>query len=330
MLSEEEEINKLIDEAADEYVPFEETLAQNGITFEEGLLAAEKERRNFFDTLKRCGIAVGDICAISQDIAEKLKVNKNEDMLYLYVSLLSGHILFFDDITDGEQKISLWLDYRKYYNNIRERIKAERVLRQRFNRLLKHKADCSLAEYDREELSLLQEISEVHSFISKNINDTYLENLGELVRKTNSDALYSSIKPYIYSTVIARKYNYMIKHRNYSPNISSVFKRKEYNIDKDNGKNYKKYKECIELYCHMKDIFADETDIALSDYCFINLSNLDEWFYENCEPSELIPVTLKQIIQVHASYLEFWHMELIDNSDISITDILTNAADYVV
>ena len=50
MLSEEEEINRLIDEAADEYVPFEEILKQNNITFEEALSAAEGEKEHFFDT----------------------------------------------------------------------------------------------------------------------------------------------------------------------------------------------------------------------------------------------------------------------------------------
>lgn len=80
----------------------------------------------------------------------------------------------------------------------------------------------------------------------------------------------------------------------------------------------------------MKDIFTDESDIALSDYCFANLSNISEWFYENYEPSEEIPMALKYIIRAYADYLNFWHIELNENSNESVTSILTDVSDFIV
>ncbi len=323
MLSEEEEINRLIDEAADKYIPFDEILKQNGITFEKALSAAENEKNHFFDILKKYDINSKDIEHVCLDVADLLKKIQNDDTIFLYIALLSEHILLFDDITDNEQKIMLWLDYHKHFEYIKERIHAERILKEHFDELIKHKPDFSSTVYSNEELSLLKEISEEHSII---INDIYIENLGELIRKTNSDALYSSIKPYIYSTIISKKRKNMMGHKSYSPNISSVFKRWNYSISHDNRKNYKKYMAYIELYCHIKDAFTDESDIALSDYCFANMSNISEWFYENYEPSDEIPVTFKQVIQSYADYLEFWHIE----NDTSKADILTNASSYLV
>lgn len=327
MLSEEEEINRLIDEAADKYIPFDEILKQNGITFEKALSAAENEKNRFFDILKKYDINSKDIEHVCLDIAELLKKIQNDDTIFLYIALLSEHILLFDDITDNEQKIMLWLDYHKHFEYIQERIHAERTLKERFDELIKHKPDFSSTVYPNEELSLLKEISEEHGII---INDIYIENLGELIRKTNSDALYSSIKPYIYSTIISKKQKNMTEHKSYSPNISSIFKRWDYSISHDNRKNYKKYMAYIELYCHMKDIFTDESDIALSDYCFANLSNISEWFYENYEPSEEIPMALKYIIRAYADYLNFWHIELNENSNESVTSILTDVSDFIV
>lgn len=330
LLSEEEEINRLIDEAADEYVPFEEILKQNNITFEEALSAAEGEKEHFFDTLKKYGIYSRDISSVCYNVTELLKKEQNDDTLFLYISLLSEHILLFDDITDNEQKITLWLDHHKHFEYIKERIRVERILKKRFDKLIKHKPDFSSTVYSKKELSLLNEISAEHGIITKNNDDIYIENLGELIRKTNSDALYSLIKPYIYSAVILKKSKNISEHKNYSPNISSVFKRWNYSISHDNRKNYKKYMAYIELYCHMKDAFADESDIALSDYCFANLSNISEWFYENYEPSDEIPVTFKQIIQSYAEYLNFWHIELNENNSESVTGILTSVSDFIV
>lgn len=330
LLSEEEEINRLIDEAADEYVPFEEILKQNNITFEEALSAAEGEKEHFFDTLKKYGIYSRDISSVCYNVAELLKKEQNDDILFLYISLLSEHILLFDDITDNEQKITLWLDHRKHFEYIQKRIRAERILKKRFNKLINHKPDFSSTVYSIEEPSLLYKISEEHGIIAKNNNDIYIENLGELVRKTNSDALYSRIKPYIYSTIILKKRKHMAEHKNYSPNISTVFNRYDYSISHDNRKNYKKYMAYIELYCHMKDVFTDESDIALSDYCFANLSNISEWFYENYEPSDEIPMALKYIIRAYADYLNFWHIELNENNNTSVTGILTSVSDFIV
>lgn len=330
LLSEEEEINRLIDEAADEYVPFEEILKQNNITFKDALSAAEGEKEHFFNTLKKYGIYSHDISSVCYNVTKLLKIEQNNDILFLYISLLSEHILLFDDITDNEQKITLWLDYHKHFEYIKERIRSERILKKRFDELIKHKPDFSSTVYSNEELSLLYKISEEHGIVTKNINDIYFGNIGELIRKTNSDALYSQIKPYIYSTIISKKRKHMAEHKNYSPNISSVFKRYDYSISHDNRKNYKKYMTYIKLYCDMKDAFADESDIALSDYCFANLSNLSEWFYENYEPSDEIPVTFKQIIQSYAEYLNFWHIELNENNSESVTGILTSVSDFIV
>lgn len=330
MLSEEEEINRLIDEAADEYVPFEEVLRQHELTFDAALSAAEAEKKRFFDTLKKYGIYSRDISRVCFNTAELLKEKQNEDTLFLYCALLSEHILLFDDITDSEHIISLWLDRHKHLEYIQDRIQAERVLKKRFDALIKHKPDFSSTAYSKKELSLLHKISVKHGILPKNNGDIYIENLGELIRKTNSDTLYSRIKPYIYSTIILKKFKNMSEHKNYSPNISSVFKRCDYSISHDNRKNYKKYMAYIKLYSHMKDAFADESDIALSDHCFANLSNLSEWFYENFEPSDDIPMTFKQFIHAYADYLNFWHIELSENDNTPVTDVLTAVSDYIV
>ncbi|MFQ7292858.1 MAG: hypothetical protein ACLRQ0_11565 [Monoglobales bacterium] len=326
---EEDEINRLIDEAADEYQPLEEILEQHGLTFNEALNAAEGFQNRFFDTLDTCGIKHREIEQVCVDVVSFLKKERNDDVVFLYISLLSERGLLFGGITDDEQKIRVWLAQRECVDYINERIRAERILRKRFDALLKHKPDNSATEYNRDEQRLLYKITLEYCAVPGDNRSIYYENLGELIRKVNSDAMYSKVKPYIYSTVITRKRKYIMKREHYSPNIQSVFKNIEYEISENNGKNFNAYQKHIELYCHIRDCYTNESGIALSDYCFAEFSNLSEWFYENCEAVGEIPMTLRQVIAWLAEIVDVWYTPGNDVDGAAVADILTEAADFI-
>lgn len=333
MYDEEEEINRLIDEAADEYISLEELLEQKGMTFDTALSEIEKYRKQFFDTLNLYGIDCENISRICFETTQLLKKDQSDSVLFLYTSLLSENGLLFGNIEDSEQKIRLWVEQCEYVEYIIGRIKSERILSQRFKELTAHKQKKSDAMFDRKEQALLYDISTEHPFLAKNIGNIYLENLGELIRKGNGDTLYSKIKPFIYSAILSSKHQMMLTRANYSTNISAVFRRTEYKIHKDNGKNFDKYKEYIELYAHLRCCYADESDIEMSDYCFANLNNLSEWFYENCDPLDEIPMTLRQTVDIFARCIEICDYEYndIDESpvlDIAYDNILYGGGEY--
>ncbi|MDE7122682.1 MAG: hypothetical protein K2O42_11060 [Oscillospiraceae bacterium] len=87
----------------------------------------------------------------------------------------------------------------------------------------------------------------------------------------------------------------MLERKDYSPNFDNIFQRKEYKINMDNGKNFDTYQSYLELYDQLRRHYQDESDIDFSDYCFAHLSNLSEWYYQNCEPNEEIPMTLERM-----------------------------------
>ena len=136
---EEEEINRLIDEAADEYQPLDAILEHNGLTFKEALSAAEELQNRFFYILNNCGIKSRKIEQVCFDVVSLLKREQNDDILFLYTSLLSERGLFVGGITEEEQKIRVWLAHRECADYLNERIRAERILRKRFDVLVRHK-----------------------------------------------------------------------------------------------------------------------------------------------------------------------------------------------
>lgn len=95
---------------------------------------------------------------------------------------------------------------------------------------------------------------------------------------------------------------------------------------KDNGKNFNTYQTYLELYDHMKHIFEDECNEDLSDFCFTYFCNLSKWFYQNCQPEDTIPMTLKQNIE-WILFPAFLFYETEDEEIEESFRILINAAD---
>ena len=129
-------------------------------------------------------------------------------------------------------------------------------------------------------------------------NNIFLHNLGELVRLVNANECYRAVKPYIYFAVLSRKHKLMMEREHYSPNIPKIYDYQEYTIQRDNNKNFNTYQSYLELYGQLRESYEGEIDGALTDYCMANTSNLCEWFYENCEPDDVIPMSLSQVAEV--------------------------------
>lgn len=305
MYDEYEEIQQFLDEEADSYVTFEEVLEGHGFTFEEALNGADNYRSKFFSFLGKNEITSNNINVICVELAEKLQQNHNEETLFLYTAMLTENGLLFGNITDSEQKILLWFDQSEKAEFLAEIIMNEPVFRERIRETVNSiKSINTAAEIDREEQALLYKMALEHGFLYKARGNVFLENIGELVRQVNSNKHLKAVKPYVYSAVLCKKNKLITGRKNYSSNIGIIFEPTEYKIDKDNGKNYDTYQSCVELYEQLRRHYYDECDVEFSDYCFANLSNLSEWYYDNCEPDEDIPMTLKQTVEMLAETIE--------------------------
>lgn len=221
-------------------------------------------------------------------------------MFRLYSMAVNDRILLFENITDKEQMILCWLDIKDKVEELMAYLQGLPVYRNRLEKLVKSIKKSPAEKTDLEEQANLYKMSLEHGFIYKYgyKNNLYLNNVGELVRLVNSNEQLKSVKPYVYSAVLSRKHKMMLERADYTPNLKDVFKYKEYKIYDDNGKNFDTYQSYLELYEQLQRHYSDdpEVDISFSDYCFANLSNLSEWYHDNCEPNEPIPMQMKRTI----------------------------------
>ena len=312
----DEEIEKFLDDEAENYIPLEEKLLERGIDFETAVTAADKFCRKFNDMLAMRGIEKNNVSQVCADIAELLKHDTGNEAEFLYTAMLSEVFLLFGETENDEQKVELWLEQSEKMYYLHTLFFWEKCNCQKIKDILKSLKVNILGEVDLEEHRVLYDTLMQYDIFE----ESYVleENIGELIRQVNANNRLKQIKPYIYTAVLSRKTKKMTDRKGFIPNIQSIFKPMIYKIKKDNGKNFDRYQIYLELYDHLKRVYNGEYDKNLTDYCFTHFSNLSEWFYDNCKPDDNIPMPFRYIINEIISF------------EYSETDreILLNASDY--
>lgn len=305
-MNEYEVINRFLDDEADSYISTDDILKSNNLTFDVALKSASKFRENFFNLLKNHEIESDIAEIVLIDLCKQMEACKDNDMLKLYCMAITDNGLLFENLSDNEQKILLWLEQKKDAEFLMDYLQKVTKYKTFIDKLAKSINADTAQEIDLEEQANLYNMALQHGFIYKNgRNNIFLNNVGELIRQVNSNNYLKAAKPYIYSAVLCRKHKMMLEREDFSPNIKDVFKVISYKIDSNNGKNFDTYQSYLELYEQLKRHYSDECDIGFSDYCFANLSNLSQWYYQNCEPNEDIPKNFRAEVTSYFSDNQF-------------------------
>ena len=332
-MNEYEELHRWLDEQAENDISTEELLQEYGLTMEEASEQADLYREKFFELLRKYGICSDNISVMIAELDRLIYKNQNEDLLFVYTALVAEKGLLFGNMEDEEQKILCWLQQASHAEIFSKAIRMEKIYQKRLESLSGFSEIPEAGETDTEEQVLLYQMALQHDFLYKGRKSNFfLENIGELVRKVNASPELKAIKPYVYSAVLSRKHKLMTDRKNYSPNFANIFEKKDYKIKTDNGKNFDTYQSYVELYDQLQRYYYDESDIDFSDYCFAHLNNLSEWYYENCEPNEEIPMTLELIAQC-TTRIELEIPEYIAKQqpvlEIAYKNILLNETDWL-
>ena len=297
------EIYKYINELADQYVELDDLLKKNHLTIEEAKQKVKQFKEKFYSLLERYAIGSQNLVVTCYDLIERIKQQPdNSDLQYLYLCVMTDFGLLNEinanDRTE-EQEIRNYIRQNELIQELTEFLKSRSESTNKYYELLEYlKKPIKIkdAEY-AEESDFLYHLTIQHTFLHDSIkNEVYQDNLKSLLIHINGDERLKPVKPYIIFAVLARKTGMMQKRKHFIPNLKAVFQYQEYNILKDNGKNFNQYQSELELYDHLKRAYSDEADIDFCDFCFACLSPLSEWYYLYCEPNEDIPMVIDRKI----------------------------------
>lgn len=296
------EIYKYINELADQYVEFDELLKQNHLTFDEVKQKIKQFKEQFYSLISKYSIGSQNLVETCYDLIERMEQQPdNPDLQYLYFCVITDVGLLNKVLGERteEQEIRNYLRQRESIQELTEFLESQTESIKKYQELLeylKNPIKIKNAECE-EESDFLYHLTIQHTFLHDRIkNEVYKDNLKSLLIHINSDEKLKPIKPYIIFAVLARKTGMMQKRAHFMPNLKAIFQYQEYNILKDNGKNFNQYQSELELYDHLRRAYLEDADIDFCDFCFANLSPLSEWYYMNCEPNEEIPMVIDRKI----------------------------------
>ncbi len=297
------EIYKYINKLADEYIELDELLKQNCLTFDEALSQAKQFREKFYNLLTEYSIGSQNLVVTCYDLIEHISQQPdNPDLQYLYLCVMTdfgllNQLNYYERTEEVEirnyfSQHELMKELTEFWKSQSENIRKYQELQEYLKKPISVKNN---SKYE-EDFDLLYQLTIQHTFLHDSIkNKVYKDNLNDLQMYINNDETLRLVKPYIIFAVLARKTGMMLKRERFIPNIKAVFQYQEYNIYKDNGKNFSQYVSKVELYDHLQRAYIDDSDVdmELCDFCFANLSPLSEWYYRKCEWNQNIPMNLK-------------------------------------
>lgn len=296
------EIYKYINELADQYVEFDELLKQNHLTFDEVKQKIKQFKEQFYSLISKYSIGSQNLVETCYDLIGRMEQQPdNPDLQYRYFCVITDVGLLNKVLGERteEQEIRNYLRQRESIQELTEFLESQTESIKKYQELLEYlKKPIKIKNAECEEESdFLYHLTIQHTFLHDCIkNEVYKDNLKSLLIHINSDEKLKPIKPYIIFAVLARKTGMMQKRKHFMSNLKTIFQYQEYNILKDNGKNFNQYQSELELYDHLRRAYIDDVDIDFCDFCFANLSPLSEWYYMNCEPNEEIPMVIDRKI----------------------------------
>ena len=151
----DEEIEKFLDDEAENYIPLEEKLLERGIDFETAVTAADKFCRKFNDMLAMRGIEKNNVSQVCADIAELLKHDTGNEAEFLYTAMLSEVFLLFGETENDEQKVELWLEQSEKMYYLHTLFFWEKCNYQKIKDISKSVKANTLGEVDLEEHKIL-------------------------------------------------------------------------------------------------------------------------------------------------------------------------------
>lgn len=296
---EEFKLYKLISQMADEYPELDELLESNGLTYKEALQKTNDWKEELEHLLKKLNIHDQSLVTVCRAIIKQISIEPgNADLQRAYCMIITdlGLLFPYDERTE-ERDIRNYLKQKDNTEKLMKSIAEQKMMKLRFENLLgAAKMKLQSSKDFSEEAEAIYKLSIRYKFLRPGQNRTvYTDNIAALLQQIHANPYLREVKPYLIGYVLSHRSGYMLNRPNFQPNLECALRPMIYNsMNKDNGKNFKSYQSSIELYMALRRYYQkDETvDIVFSDYCFANLSNLSDWYYENFEPDDDVPIKL--------------------------------------
>lgn len=284
---------------------FEAILQKYGLTPQELAEQSEAGRADFLERLHKFDLSIDNRFVLCQRLCGLAKTNPSDELLRLYCDIVFDNGFLLDlERTEDEEASICWLYGRENSDILYRYLSERRGLAARFRELLEQVKKIKLSamkggENDPAESDAVFQ-SYVRIFEFSDSGTRLLDNIAWLLRAADRNPALRKIKPLLLYRMLTRHGKRMQTSDDLRVDCRTLWKYQTYNINKDNGKNYRMNVRYLTLFSELCSICeADgQVDIPLCVYGFDHLSNLGKFYRDYVPEGVTIPFgfTLEDIM----------------------------------
>ncbi|HWR08534.1 hypothetical protein [Sporomusa sp.] len=242
-----------------------------------------------------------------QRLRDLIDNSPKQDMLLLFTSVLSDKGLLFDqDRTSRttEQDISCYLTMQEQMHLLDQELSDQSRYNTRFRQLQqqnkRYNTVFSVPPPESDVDFLFHKFLSFFPADSIQARNILLNNLTLLCSLVVNNADLLLIAPLFIYQVASRHTSRLCNTADFSCQYDKLWINKDYQIIKDNGKNFKHNMVLLDFYLELCDYYNQKpgVDIELCHYYFTELSNICEWYYTQCEYNETICLPVPLVVRI--------------------------------
>ena len=321
MLKEFDELDEVM---AENTSNLEERLEDYGITREQAIKLASKCFRDYRELAEKCGITTLHKPFVWVELLDLCRQELTPERFKVLIWLCSGGELSQPDSPD--EAVAVWLNSTEYSCRLTDFLTERRENNAKFRGIVKQAGTAKQTGFSGsgdKHLRVFNALCEAGFADSCPDRNILLNNLSCIDGMITEFPFLKPVEPLVYYQVCVHNSRKLLEKPDYLPTLKNLFRRQEYNIYEDNGKNYEQYLDYCELYVVLKDCFPD-ADEPLCDAGFAQLSNLPEYCFEHAESGGRIPLTPPlmarllpgTLFDIPAEEIPIWKKVAIEDCDI--------------
>lgn len=311
-----DQVLELMDELAEE-PDCAEILREKGLRREDVLGAARAYRADFRARLSARGLPVDDRFTLCQLLSEQAKAEPSAELMRIYAAILCDLGLLLDKeppIESEEDRLDYEDQMIVQYLRIQEKLdQVLHILTQRVELAGKlaeitkqdrspQVVDCDTSKKDE----IVQCFFALYEMPKRGRADILMDNLANYIQIAAASPALKSIEPLFLFRLLTLRNSYMCSQVNLNVDMATLWKRDSYKVDRDNGRNFKKYRKELQFFSDICEIYQKDPAVDLP-LCWYGLDQLtvlgefyrnemeDIWDYTDSPPSP-IPPSIDELI----------------------------------
>ena len=259
---------------------------------------AEAARLSFQERVKEFGLPLERRFALCQEVLRLARRRPSQKLLHLLCCIIcdSGMLLDMDPLNrDLEQNALVWPELRHEAEELYAILSTRKGQIARFRQTV---ADAGrvipeITASAQENAAFQEQVYEAYTriFPSAHARPMLKDNILWLLQIADAKPALHSVKPLFLYRVLTRHRKRMETEQSVRLDFRALWKRQEYNILKDNGKNFQSHARALMLFESLYQILGTEdgVDLQLCLVGFDCLSNLGEYYRLYPEEKWLLP-----------------------------------------